>query len=198
MSLTTPGEAAEPDPSPVDDEDGPVAQSRLKRAVGRVTGACRAVGRAARNAVVTLLDAPSWSVNDGEATGETTPAQYTLVSDDAAVPGGESPTPDASADDPPTNDSLTDDPLADDADTIVSRDVIDDAIVSDEGTEPSRPVVSNADRAVDGTVDGADLDGPDVDRPELEVQYHGDAVTFVSPEQPDARITSDVWEELER
>jgi len=161
MSLTPPDEAGGSDPSSGDADEDTANGSGFGRAVDRVTGACRTVGRALRRGLVALLDAPSRPAEldvapEERDTGTRTDStsEYALVADDGDADDG--------------------------GDSVASP-----------------PVVSTTD-ATDTAIVEHDREEPDVDRLELEVQWHGDAVTFVSPEEPDAHITSDVWEDLER
>lgn len=162
MSLTPPDERGGPESRDGDDQS--TDRSLLSRTLGRVAGACRAVGRAVRAGTVAVLDAPSRpAIDQSERPAEVDPERDADEATTSLQLG------------PPSRDGESDDDDAASPPPVVSaRDAAETAIVADE------------------------FGGPDTERPALEVQWHGDAVTFVSPEEPDARITSDVWEDLER
>jgi hypothetical protein len=174
MSLTPPDEYGDSEPAPSGDEDAPASQSLRARAVGRLTGDLRAAAGAVRAGVVALLDAPSPPETHSDRSersdrgASATSAQYTLAADESGT------------------DSGADEPVATDAERVSE----------DDG--PTSPPVVSASESTEIAVFGDELDGPDRDCPELKVQWHGDAVTFVSPDEPNARITSDVWEDVER
>jgi len=170
MSLTPPEETGD-SASVASEDDDPADPSLLARAMDRVRGALGAAGRAVRSGVVAVLDAPAGPNTRSEERFEPT----TDDTDDQRTPAQYS----LVSDGPDEGSDETD--AADESE--------------DERTSP--PVVSTADSS-EITVFGDELDGPDADRPELEVQWHGDTVTFVSPDEPDARITSDVWEDVDR
>jgi len=170
MRFLPPDESGESEPESDDPGGGGSAvPSLLSRTLCRLTGACRAARRTVRAGVVALLDAPSGPPVDR--------------SDRRHERGGDGSTAPAQYDLVSTDDD-SDDPA-------------DSGSDADSGSESLPPVVSTREPA-ETTAVADELDGPDRDRPALEVQWHGDAVTLVSAEEPDGRITSDVWEEVKR
>lgn len=149
-------------------------RSILGRVAGRVTAACRSVGRYLRSGLGAVVGSPgdpaepTGGVSDREATGESdAQAQYALVSDNASA--------------------------GSDRNAVLAPDETDDAGVSRAGGDAG----GDTSETLPAT-NGAAAAGPDRDRPELEAEWDGDELTLFSPDDADARITSDVWEDVER
>lgn len=165
-------------------------RSFLGSAVGRLRAVWRAFGDAVRSGVAGVFgpssgrtesaSAPSSRSSEGRSTK---PAQYALVSD--------------GTDGDPASDPAADPASGDRADATVRA--ADDALSGSDRADatiddgPGETSVVPADDAPE-----TDRDGPDHDRPDLDAQWHGDELTIQSPDDPDARITSDVWEDVER